>query len=80
MALLGSHNSKLTGLWEVDPAQATRIVSKAIVDNRGDVLAAAKAVGMSRATLWRWIKKYPALKRAVDQGRSLQALEDAKGK
>ena len=67
MALVGSHNPKLTALWELDQKQAIRIVTTAMRQYDGDLKATAKALNIGRTTLHRWILQYPELKTSLDK-------------
>lgn len=79
MGLSGSGNPQLTALWQLDKAQAIRIVTQAIDDNDGNVMAAADALGVGCTTLKRWIKKHRELQLSVERIRREVAAAEAEG-
>jgi hypothetical protein len=54
---------KLCALAIADPDQWEARVRGALVAERGNVAAAAKALGISGRQLWRWIAEKPAILR-----------------
>jgi transposase-like protein len=72
--VLGSGNDKLTSLWAIDAEHAKRYVTRVLRATDGNVAEAARKVGMSANTLWRWVRQNPDLRaeldRIVDERRS----------
>ncbi len=77
MALLGSNNPKLTAMMYSEIPSLVRQVKAGIIDElkrtHGDVNAATVRLKISRATLNRWIKKHPDLRKALNKIRAEEA-------
>jgi transposase-like protein len=54
-------NPTLTALWMTDPAKAAAEVS-AVLRSTTSLSAAAKALGVGRRTLYRWMRTRPELR------------------
>jgi len=77
MALLGSGNPKLTAMMHGEIPSLVQQAHTAIIEklriSHGDVQAAAKKLGIGRATLNRYIKDNPDIRRALDKIRQEEA-------
>lgn len=77
MALLGSNNPKLTAMMHGEIPSLVRQAKAGVIDalkkTHGDVNAAATRLSIGRATLNRWIKNNPDLRRALDKIRQEHA-------
>jgi len=76
MTIFRSGNPELSvamiGPW----GQAHLRVKKAITEAQGNLNEAARALGVSRSTIGRWLKAHPALEREVEKMRE-QMEEEA---
>ena len=59
---IGCGNPKLSALFISDPSSAVARVHRALSSCKGDVTAAADALGVSVPTLYRWIRLHPEIR------------------
>jgi len=64
-----SGNSDLSMQRMIEPAKASVKIKQALKDARGNVTAAARELGVSKMTLYRWIQSTPGLEREVKKMR-----------
>jgi excisionase family DNA binding protein len=63
-------NPVLSAEWTADPASAHMQVVQAIKVAEGDIREAARRLGVSRPTLYRWIQERESLQTAVRGARA----------
>lgn len=64
-----SGNSDLSMQRMIDPAKAALKIKQALKEANGNATVAARKLGVSRMTLFRWIEANPKLKRDVKKMR-----------
>lgn len=52
---------RLSALVDSDPEKLIKKVRFTILAEDGNVAAAARALGVDRGMIWRWIRKFPAI-------------------
>jgi hypothetical protein len=62
-----SGNPKLSALFVLNEQRAINYVTHAFRDNDGEVEATARQLLVTKQTLYKWMKIYPALKTARDR-------------
>lgn len=60
-----SGNSDLSMQRMIDPAKAGVKIKQALKEASGNVTAAARKLGVSKMTLYRWVRATPGLEREV---------------
>lgn len=62
-------NPQLTGGRIANETDTVALITRTLLEQKGNVAGAARALNMSKRTLFRWIKQYTSMQDALSSAR-----------